>query len=92
MDRIAVIDLARRAGLSLDDIRALVEGIVSGGTAAAQWPAVVERKLAEVDALIAHAQGVRRLLVELGRCQCATLEECAALAARATAVPRDHQL
>ncbi len=92
VDRIAVIDLARRAGLSLGDIRGLMEGVLSGQTAASQWPDLVEHKLTEVDAVIAHAQEVRRVLVALGRCQCLTLEECAALAARATAVPRDHQL
>ncbi len=43
---------------------------------------MVEHTLTELDALIAHSQEVRSVLVALGRCQCLTLEECAALAAR----------
>jgi MerR family redox-sensitive transcriptional activator SoxR len=77
VERIAVIDLAREAGFSLDEIRELLDGIATGVPPGRQWAALVERKRPEVDELIARAQAMRRLLDELARCTCPTLEDCA---------------
>ena len=80
LDRIAVIDLARRAGFTLAQIRVLVDGVTGGDSPPTQWAALAEEKLAEVDALIARAQATRRLLEALRSCTCPTLEDCADLA------------
>lgn len=77
VQRIGVIDLARNAGFSLDEIRELLDGIATGVPPGKQWAALVERKRPEVDELIARAQAMRRLLDELARCTCPTLEDCA---------------
>lgn len=82
LDRIAVIDLARRAGLTLAEIRVVVEGVAAGTSPPEQWAAVVHEKLADIDALIARARATRELLEALRRCDCPTLEECAGLASR----------
>lgn len=79
-DRIAVIDLARRAGFTLAQIRLLVDGVAAGAPPPAQWAALADEKLAEIDALIARAQATRRLLEALRGCDCPTLEACVDLA------------
>ncbi len=77
VERIAVIDLARKAGFALDEIRELLDGIATGVAPGKQWAALVERKRPEVDELIARAQAMRRLLDQLAACTCPTLEDCA---------------
>ena len=81
LDRIAVIDLARRAGFTLAQIRVLVDGAATGAAPPEQWAALADEKLADLDALIARAQATRQLLEALRRCDCPTLDECAELAA-----------
>ena len=78
VERIAVIDLARKAGFALDEIRELLDGIGNGVPPGRQWAALVDRKRPEVDALIAQAQAMRALLDRLAECTCPTLEDCAA--------------
>jgi MerR family transcriptional regulator, redox-sensitive transcriptional activator SoxR len=82
LDRIAVIDLARRAGLTLAQIRVLVDGVATGAAPPEQWAALADGKLTEIDALIARAQATRRLLEALRRCDCPTLEDCAGFTSR----------
>jgi MerR family redox-sensitive transcriptional activator SoxR len=72
---LAVIETARRAGLSLDEIRPLV--------AASPGEAVSERlrraaagKLPEVRALIERAELVRRWLEAAAGCTCPSLDDC----------------
>jgi len=80
--RIAVIDLAHKAGFALDEIRELLDGIATGVPPGEQWAALVERKVPEVDELIAQAQAMRRLLDQLAACTCPTLEDCAVASSR----------
>jgi MerR family redox-sensitive transcriptional activator SoxR len=72
--RLAVIDIAQRAGLSLDEIRELV----TAGTdpLGGQLRTLAERKLPEIDALIDRAQRVRAWLQTATGCGCTTIDEC----------------
>ena len=79
IDHIAVIDLGRSAGLTLAEIGQLVDGVAAGGTPGGQWDSFLGQKLAEVDDVVAQAQARRRLLQQLARCECVTLESCATL-------------
>ncbi len=79
---IAVIDLARQAGFTLAQIRVLLDGVAAGAAPPQQWASLADEKLAEVDALIAGAQGARQLLEALRQCRCPTLEDCVDLASR----------
>ena len=68
----------RHRGLDFSaEIRVLVDGVTAGDSPPAQWAALADEKLAEVDALIARAQATRRLLEALRACDCRTLEDCA---------------
>ena len=82
LHRLTVIQLAQQAGFSLAEIRTLFYGFPEGTPAGSRWRAMAQRKLAEVDDLIARAHGMKRLLKTALRCGCLTLEDCALVTTR----------
>ena len=77
LSRLAVIQLAQQAGFTLAEIRTLFYGFPEGTPASARWKTMAQRKLVEVEELIARARGMKRLLKTALRCGCLTLEDCA---------------
>jgi redox-sensitive transcriptional activator SoxR len=75
--RLAVARLAQEVGFSVAEVRSLVEGFDERGVAPERWRELAERKLGEVDARIARAEGMKRVLQESLRCDCVTLDACA---------------
>lgn len=73
---LAVVRYARSAGFTIAEIRQLVRGFADGTPASVRWRKLAGRKIAEMDALIQHAQGVKLMLQAGLRCRCLTLEEC----------------
>ena len=73
---LAVIDTAQRAGLSLDEISALLSASPHDGSAIARLREVADRKLPEIAAQIERAQLVRGWLECAARCECPDLDEC----------------
>ena len=73
--RLAVIDVAQRAGLSLEEIRELVEH--GNDPMNERLRALAERRLPEIDALIDRAQRVRLWLEQAKRCGCERIDDCA---------------
>ena len=76
--RLEVIDIAKRAGFTLDEIRLLVSD-TSGETRLRE---LAQRKLPEVEALIARAEAMRGWLLKAQDCHCSSLELCALFARR----------
>ena len=73
--RLAVIDVAQRAGLSLDEIKELLE---HGNDAMSdRLRDVAARRLPEIDALIDRARRVRRWLEDAAGCGCERIDDCA---------------
>jgi MerR family transcriptional regulator, redox-sensitive transcriptional activator SoxR len=79
--RLEVIDIAKRAGFSLDEIRLLLNDM-SGETRLRE---LARRKLPEVDALIARAETMRDWLLKAQHCRCSSLELCELFAGREAA-------
>jgi MerR family redox-sensitive transcriptional activator SoxR len=75
--RLGVIDVAKQAGFSLDEIGELLDSIDQGAPAHEQLQALAARKLPEVDALIERAQAMRDWLTVASTCGCDSLESCA---------------
>jgi MerR family transcriptional regulator, redox-sensitive transcriptional activator SoxR len=75
MRTLAVIDVAQRAGLTLDEIRRLLDA-PSGGSAAEQLRLVAERRLPELNARIERALMVQKWLEAAARCECPDLDAC----------------
>jgi MerR family redox-sensitive transcriptional activator SoxR len=72
--RLAVIDVAQRAGLTLDEIRELVEH--GNDPISERLREVAERRLPEIDALIDRAQRVRTWLQLASDCDCERIDDC----------------
>jgi DNA-binding transcriptional MerR regulator len=72
--RLVVIDVAQRAGISLDEIRDLV---AAGAPLSERLPQIAARKLPEIEALIERAERVRAWMVAAVACDCQTIDECA---------------
>jgi MerR family redox-sensitive transcriptional activator SoxR len=74
--RLHVIDVAKRAGFSLDDARVLLAA--GDGSPPAHEPIrdLARRKLPEVEALIAQAEAMRDWLQTASGCNCETLDVC----------------
>jgi len=53
--QLAVIGVAQQAGFTIAEIKILLHGFDAETSAAARWRALAERKLPEIDALIARA-------------------------------------
>jgi len=73
--RLSVIDVAQRAGLSLDEIRTLLE--IGTDPMSDHLRELAERKLPEIDALIERAERVRAWLTTAQDCDCQSVDECA---------------
>jgi MerR family transcriptional regulator, redox-sensitive transcriptional activator SoxR len=73
---LAVIDTAQRAGLSLDEIKLLLEAEPGDGKAVEALRRVAEQKLRQVDAMIERATLVRGWLYAASQCQCPSLDDC----------------
>jgi DNA-binding transcriptional MerR regulator len=74
--RLAIVDVAQRAGFTLDEIRELLGGASGGGPARDSVRALAERKLPEIQALIERAHAVERWLEVASACECPTLDVC----------------
>ncbi len=83
--RLAVIDVAQRAGLSLDEIRHLVDA--GSEPISDRLPDLARRKLPEIDALIDRATRVRSWLETAAACDCQTIDECGLFDAVCQPVP-----
>jgi MerR family redox-sensitive transcriptional activator SoxR len=78
--RLEVLDVAKRAGFSLDEARVLLQGAEAGDPAFETVRELAARKLPEVEALITRAQAMRRWLLTATDCSCTTLDVCALFA------------
>jgi MerR family transcriptional regulator, redox-sensitive transcriptional activator SoxR len=74
--RLGVIDVAKQAGFSLDEVRALLDSIDRGVPAHQELQALAARKLPEMDALIERARAMRDWLAVASACGCESLEDC----------------
>ncbi len=79
LTRLTVVRMAREAGFTVAETRALFHDFPAGVTASDRWRRLAERKIAEVDALIARASRMRDVLGESLRCGCVTFDDCAVI-------------
>ena len=73
--RLAVIDVAQRAGMSLHEIRVLLQH--GSEPMSGQLRELAARRLPEIEALIERAQCVRAWLETATGCECQSIDECA---------------
>ena len=76
LNYLEVIDVAKRAGFRMDEIRHLFHGFGKGTPAFLRWQVLAQRKITEMDDLIGRAKKMKLLLQRADRCKCLDLEEC----------------
>jgi MerR family redox-sensitive transcriptional activator SoxR len=86
--RMEVLDVAKRAGFSLDEARMLLQSADAGSPAFKSVRALATRKLPEVEALIVRAQAMRDWLLTATDCSCTSLDVCALFEPRAGHAPQ----
>ena len=75
--RLAVVQRARQAGFTLDEIRTLFFGFKDGTRADARWRKLADHKLAELSAIAEQIKTMELLLKRMKvKCHCSTLEVC----------------
>lgn len=81
LQKLGLIRLAQDAGFTLAEIQSLLYDFPPDAPPPARWQQLAQRKLAEVEEQLRSLLAMKRLLEEtLASCECATLEECGALA------------
>jgi len=75
--RLAIIQLSRQLGFTLNEIRHLFFGFRDITRASERWRTLSQRKLAELDDLMDGIKAVRGVLTKLmTKCRCDTLDQC----------------
>ncbi len=78
LQKLGVIKLAQRAGLTIAEIQTLVHEFPAETPPSQRWQAIAGDKMAEMDKLLEEIQARKTLLTCTLQCQCPTLDDCAA--------------
>jgi DNA-binding transcriptional MerR regulator len=81
VERLRIIDVAKQAGFSLDQVRSLLSFADRGDPVHEQLQALARSKLPEVNASIERARETRDWLTVADQCRCESLQSCALFAA-----------
>ena len=76
LHRLSIIDVAQRAGLSLEEIAPLTGPGNRSADASGHIRALADDKLPHIDALIARAQAVKHWLQVAQHCDCESVDVC----------------
>lgn len=76
LERLGLIDLAKRAGFSVAEIKQLLAGFARRTPPAERWRVLTEKKLRQLDERIAEAEQMKRVLRVVMSCRCPSLEDC----------------
>ena len=83
--RLEGLGVAKQAGFSLDEARLLLQSADAGTPVFEAVRELAERKLPEVEALIARAQSMRSWLLAATDCSCTSLDVCGLFASQTAA-------
>ena len=77
LDHLTFIDLSKRSGFTVAEIRRLVKGFAGTAPPGVRWRALASAKMEALDQRIEEAQAMRRLLGAVTACECPTFHDCA---------------
>jgi MerR family transcriptional regulator, redox-sensitive transcriptional activator SoxR len=77
VQRLHVLEVAKRAGFSLDEAKLLLQSADAGTPAFEAVRDLAARKLFDIEALIARAERMRAWLLSATDCSCTSLDVCA---------------
>jgi MerR family redox-sensitive transcriptional activator SoxR len=70
------VRFAQQAGFTVAEIRTLFHGFGANVPPSTRWRQMADRKLAELDALVARAERMRQALRAAMQCGCLRIEDC----------------
>lgn len=76
LQRLSIVEVAQRAGLTLEQIRPLTGPANRTAHASRHIRALAEERLPQIDALIARARAVKQWLEVARYCDCASVDVC----------------
>jgi MerR family transcriptional regulator, redox-sensitive transcriptional activator SoxR len=76
LDWLAVIDLAKRTGMTIAETKGLIDPLGRARAAAQTWQKFAIDKIEEIDERIECLEQMKRVLRALTSCECPTLEDC----------------
>lgn len=76
LEHIALIEVGKRAGFALAEIRVLLEGLSDSAPPSRVWAELARHKLPEIERQLAETQAIKRMLEHGLECQCLTLQQC----------------
>ena len=82
------IRVAKEAGFTLSEIQTLFHGFSEQAAPSIRWRSLARQKLPEVEALIARAQNMKRVLERGLDCECLRLDDCVILENEGSLVSR----
>lgn len=74
--RLDMIRTAQQAGFTLAEVRVLFDEILWSDSPAAKWNTLIQRKLQEMDRMLANIQSMKQLLEDILGCDNDHLAEC----------------
>jgi MerR family redox-sensitive transcriptional activator SoxR len=77
LERLSVIELAKRAGFTIAEIKRLFGGFDRRTPPGERWRRLAKDKFRELDERITGAQQMQALLRAITRCECPTFDDCA---------------
>ena len=79
--QLAIIQVSKDAGFTLDEVRTLLDGFSSANPPSRQWKEMARRKIPLVEAQIRKAEAMKSLLEDGLECDCLDLNDCTVFAA-----------
>lgn len=76
LERVALIELAKRLGFTLPEIRVFLSGLSESVPPPQVWEQLARRKLPEVERKVEEAQAMKLMLENGLQCECVSLQEC----------------
>ena len=84
LKQLAVVTLAREAGFTIREIRALFRDFSPDTTASTRWRSIAAGKLHELDGVLRRTKLMRSVVRGMMECHCQTLEDCGEVIMRRT--------
>lgn len=76
LDRLALVEFAKKCGFTLDEVRLLFDGFRDNAPLSARVRGLASKKIQELDALAKRIEIMKATLARAEGCRCIGLEEC----------------
>jgi MerR family redox-sensitive transcriptional activator SoxR len=77
LNQLMVIGFAKNTGFTLAEIKLLLRGFPESTPASTRWKKLAKGKIREMEATIAKAEAMKKMLESITGCRCQKLEQCA---------------